>query len=142
MPQTDAPARDAFLALGASPYVRLTTFRRTGVAVHTPVWIVRDGDRLLVTTVAGSGKVKRLSHTERVQLVASDARGVLGVGASGFDAIARVDDTAAVRETLDEALTAKYGDRYREIRTAREARDPASRSTALVIEFTAAAAAG
>lgn len=127
--------REEFLALGDAHYVRLTTFRRSGDAVHTPVWIVRDGERLLVTTVAGSGKVKRLAHTERVVLVASDVRGAFAEEASHLDAIARVDDAEEVRTVLDAALTAKYGDRYREIRTAREARDPGSRSTALVISL-------
>lgn len=141
MPHT-AAARDVFLALGESKYVRLTTFRRTGAAVHTPVWVVRDGERLLVTTVADSGKVKRLAHTERVQLVASDVRGALDEGATVVDAIARVDGGDAVREVLDAALTAKYGDRYREIRTARETRLPGSRSTALVIESVSELAAG
>ncbi|MFF2387404.1 PPOX class F420-dependent oxidoreductase [Agromyces sp. NPDC058104] len=142
MPHTAAPARDGFLALAESKYVRLTTFRRTGAAVHTPVWVVRDGERLLVTTVADSGKVKRLAHTARVQLVASDVRGALDDGAVAFEAIARVDDGDAVREVLDMALTAKYGDRYREIRTARETRLPGSRSTALVIEFAEGASLG
>jgi len=133
MPHAALSSLEAFLALGDSPYVRLTTYRRTGAAVHTPVWVVRDGDRLLVTTVAASGKVKRIAHTARVQLVASDIRGALEADAVPFDAEAMVDDTADVRTVLDDALTAKYGDRYREIRTAREARDPESRSTALVI---------
>ncbi|MFE6967410.1 PPOX class F420-dependent oxidoreductase [Agromyces sp. NPDC057679] len=142
MPGTAADGLEGFLALGDSKYIRLTTFRRTGHAVHTPVWVVRDGERLLVTTVAGSGKVKRLAHTERVQLVASDVRGVLADDAEVFDGIARVDDADEVRAVLDAALTAKYGDRYREIRAAREARDPGSRSTALVIELAAAARHG
>lgn len=133
MPHSAPTASEAFLALGDSPYVRLTTFRRSGVAVHTPVWVVRDDDRLLVTTVAASGKVKRIAHTARVQLVASDIRGVLDDDAIVFDGDARVDGSDEVREVLDDALTAKYGDRYREIRTARESRDPQSRSTALVI---------
>lgn len=133
MPRT-AAALDEFLTLGDAKYIRLTTFRRSGLAVHTPVWVVRDGGRLLVTTVAGSGKVKRLAHTERVELAASDVRGVLADDATSFDAVARVDDSDEVRTVLDAALTAKYGDRYTEIRTAREARHPGSRSTALVIE--------
>ena len=36
--------------LGQSRYIRLTTFRRDGTPVPTPVWQVRDGDRLLVIT--------------------------------------------------------------------------------------------
>ena len=48
--------------LGAAPYVLLTTFRRDGRAVPTPLWVARDGDALVVWTPAGSGKVKRLRN--------------------------------------------------------------------------------
>lgn len=124
---------DDFRALGDEPFVLLTTFRRTGEPVPTPVWIVRDGDRLLVTTVANSGKVKRIGHTARIELVASDRVGVVAEGAPVFVAEARVDDSDEVRSVLDDALVAKYGDRYREVRSAREASRPDLRSTALVI---------
>lgn len=35
----------ALHALSEETYVSLTTFRRTGEAVATAVWIVRDGER-------------------------------------------------------------------------------------------------
>ena len=41
-------------------YMSVTTFRRNGSRVATPVWFVRDFDRLLVQTDEGSGKVRRL----------------------------------------------------------------------------------
>jgi uncharacterized protein len=37
-------------------YVSLTTFRRTGVPVSTPVWAAPKGDTLVVWTRADSGK--------------------------------------------------------------------------------------
>ncbi len=49
-------------------FVALTTYRRTGVPVTTPVWATRDGDALVVLTPRDSGKVKRLAHTPRVQV--------------------------------------------------------------------------
>ena len=64
---TSLPTHD-FTALGDERFVSLTTFRRTGEPVSTPVWVVRDGDELLVTTPDDSGKVKRLRHTARVEL--------------------------------------------------------------------------
>jgi uncharacterized protein len=39
-----------------STYVSLTTFRRTGVPVSTPVWAAPEGDSLVVWTRADSGK--------------------------------------------------------------------------------------
>ena len=61
--------------LSAGPYVSLTTFRRDGTPVATPVWVSRDADRLYVWTDGGSGKVKRLRAGGRVLLAPCDARG-------------------------------------------------------------------
>jgi PPOX class probable F420-dependent enzyme len=61
--------------LPSSTYVSLTTFRRTGVPVGTPVWAAPDEDSLVVWTRADSGKVKRLRHTTRVTVAPCDVRG-------------------------------------------------------------------
>jgi uncharacterized protein len=58
-----------------STYVSLTTFRRTGAPVATPVWAAPDGDTLVVWTRADSGKVKRLRHTSSVTVAPCDIRG-------------------------------------------------------------------
>ena len=63
--------------LPSSTYVSLTTFRRTGVPVSTPVWAAPDGDTLLVWTRADTGKVKRLRHTSRVTVAPCTFRGRL-----------------------------------------------------------------
>jgi PPOX class probable F420-dependent enzyme len=63
--------------LPSSTYVSLTTFRRTGVPVSTPVWAAPDGDSLLVWTRSDSGKVKRLRHTTRVTCAPCTFRGHL-----------------------------------------------------------------
>ncbi|MGY1653605.1 PPOX class F420-dependent oxidoreductase [Geodermatophilus sp. SYSU D01119] len=60
-----------------SEYVSLTTFRRSGDPVATPVWAAPDGDTLVVWTRAESGKVKRLRHTARVTVAPCDVRGRL-----------------------------------------------------------------
>jgi PPOX class probable F420-dependent enzyme len=61
--------------LPSSTYVSLTTFRRTGVPVSTPVWAAPDGDTLVVWTRTDSGKVKRLRHTARVTVAPCTFRG-------------------------------------------------------------------
>ncbi len=63
------------MPLPVSTYVSLTTFRRTGAAVPTPVWAAPDGDTLVVWTRADSGKVTRLRHTARVTVAPCDVRG-------------------------------------------------------------------
>ena len=63
--------------IGQGRYLRLTTFRRDGTPVPTPVLQVHEGDHLLVITSGSTGKVKRLRHTRRVLIAASDQRGRL-----------------------------------------------------------------
>ncbi|MET7297708.1 PPOX class F420-dependent oxidoreductase [Embleya sp. NPDC005575] len=61
--------------LAAGKYVLLTTFRRDGRAVGTPVWVFRDGDALGVWTARDSGKVKRIRNSGKVTVTACDVRG-------------------------------------------------------------------
>ncbi len=61
--------------LAAEKYVLLTTFRKDGRAVPTPVWVVRYDDGLAVWTVRDSGKVKRLRRNSAVTVAPCDARG-------------------------------------------------------------------
>lgn len=56
------------MTLADERFISLTTFRRSGRPVHTPVWVSRDGEALVVLTPAGSGKVKRLRHNPRVEI--------------------------------------------------------------------------
>ena len=62
-------------ALAHERFVSLTTYRRDGRGVATPVWVARDGDALVVITPEGTGKLKRLRHTSRVTLRPCDRRG-------------------------------------------------------------------
>ena len=64
-------------ALPESRYVSLTTYRRSGAGVATPVWAAPDGSDLVVWTRSDSGKVKRLRHTVRVTVAPCDVRGNL-----------------------------------------------------------------
>lgn len=121
-----------FDELARSTFVLLTTYRRNGEAVPTPVWIAPDGERLLVTTGAESGKVKRLGHTSRVTLTPCDMRGKVKKGAVSVEAVAVVDDSAETREALDAAMLKKYGIQYK-IARSRERKDRPAQSVALVI---------
>jgi PPOX class probable F420-dependent enzyme len=55
--------------------IALTTFKRDGAAVTTPVNIVVDGDRAFIRTWSTSGKAKRLRHTSRARMAPSTGRG-------------------------------------------------------------------
>lgn len=63
----------AFAPLRGHQYMLLTTFRRSGAAVATPVWFAAGEGRLYVFTIATAGKLKRIRHTPRV-LVAPCSR--------------------------------------------------------------------
>ena len=58
-------------------YLSLTSFRRDGTAVATPVWFVEAGGRLLVETDAGSYKVRRIRRDPRVTIAPCTATGRL-----------------------------------------------------------------
>jgi PPOX class probable F420-dependent enzyme len=55
--------------------ISLTTFRRDGSPVATPVWFVPDGDRLIVWTFADRGKVKRIRTNPQVTVAPCTYRG-------------------------------------------------------------------
>ena len=57
--------------------VMLTTYRRDGRSVATPVGYGIDGPTLYFMTDPGTGKVKRLRHTATVTLAASTLRGAV-----------------------------------------------------------------
>jgi len=58
-------------------YLGLTTFKRDGTGVTTPVWFVREAGRLLVETDPESYKVKRILHEPTVSVTLCTARGRL-----------------------------------------------------------------
>lgn len=95
--------------LGAEQFVQLTTFRRSGEPVATPVWVAPHGGALVVTTIATTGKVKRVRHTARVLLRPCTRSGQVAPDAPTVTAKADiVDDPAEVRR-LSGALKRKYG---------------------------------
>jgi len=49
-------------------HLLLTTFRKSGEAVPTPVWYSRRGEQLYVFSNEKAGKVKRIRASERVQI--------------------------------------------------------------------------
>lgn len=100
------PNQPAFQNLNGHQYMALTTYRRSGAGVPTPVWFAQDGDRLYIITVDGSGKVKRIRNNAGVHVAPSDARGrVLGPEAAGA---ARVLPPAEATHA-DACLNRKYG---------------------------------
>lgn len=55
--------------------MQLTTFRKNGDSVATGVWFAEDQGKLIVTTNANAGKMKRLRNNGRALIAPSDPRG-------------------------------------------------------------------
>lgn len=94
-----------------SEYVSLTTYRKNGTPVATPVWAAVDGDELLVWTKSDSWKVKRLRNDSRVLVTVCDVRGQIAQGAPSAEGTGRLLDaegTARVRRVISRKYTWKY----------------------------------
>ncbi len=89
-------------------YIALTTYRRDGRAVTTPVWMVPLDGKLYVVTASSTGKARRLRATARVRFAPCNRNGsqILGAWQDGTGRI--VQDEARGREVLA-ALQRKYG---------------------------------
>ena len=101
---------DAFASFDGHQFLLLTTFRRSGEGVPTPVWFARVGGTLGVFTSAQAGKVKRLRREGRVRIAPCSFKGK--PKGPEQEATARlVDGEAGAR--IEGALAAKYGWMFR-----------------------------
>ena len=98
----------SFDTLAREHYISLTTFRRDGRAVATPVQFVIDGDRLFVYTKATTGKVKRLRHTPRATIAACDMRGRPRTNATSLGVTVRFVDPYEFRRAAV-LMNRRYG---------------------------------
>jgi PPOX class probable F420-dependent enzyme len=93
--------------MSQSKFVLLTTFKKDGTPVGTPVWVAPEGGRIVVWTNPKTWKVKRIRRNPDVTLQVCDGRGrptaeeVLPGSARILDA----DGTQRVRDLV----ASKYG---------------------------------
>ncbi|GAA1942493.1 PPOX class F420-dependent oxidoreductase [Agromyces allii] len=99
-------------AITAGKYVALTTFRKDGTPVPTPVWFALDGSRVVVQTPAGTGKLKRLRRDTRVVIAPCDMRGRVPAGAPEQAGTAEIVTDAAEATRLQGLLRRRYGFMY------------------------------
>jgi PPOX class probable F420-dependent enzyme len=93
--------------IGTSKYISLTTYRKDGTPVTTPVWHVPEDGELIVVTEAESWKVKRIRNNDRVEVTVCDIRGKVAPGAPSAPGTARLLDEAGT-----ERARALLGRRY------------------------------
>jgi uncharacterized protein len=89
--------------IGRSQYVSLTTYRKDGTAVATPVWHALDVGELFIISDADAWKVKRIRNNSQVVVTVCSIRGRVAPGAPSAQGTARLLDepeTAAARNLI------------------------------------------
>jgi uncharacterized protein len=94
-------------------YISLTTFKRDGTAVSTPVWITGAQGRYAFTTGDVAWKTKRLLRNPAVEVRVCDARGRVRPGATVHPGTGEISTSAADIAAAQRALADKYGWQFR-----------------------------
>ena len=101
---------DPFAYLYPHKYIQLTTYRKTGVGVPTPVGFASQAGKIYVMTPGTASKLKRIRNNGRVTLAPCDRKGkVLGESVEGQARILAPEERAAAQQ----AFIRKYGLIYR-----------------------------
>jgi PPOX class probable F420-dependent enzyme len=98
--------------LDNAKYVSFVSFRKSGQAVATPVWIAPFEDGYGFTIESTSGKAKRLAHTSRVTIQVCSFKGVITPGATVYNCEASLVMHKRAEEVRD-AIARKYGLTYK-----------------------------
>ncbi len=96
-----------FAALAGAKYLSLTTFRKSGEPVTTPVWFAQKAGKLYIFTFPGAGKVKRIRHTARVRIAPCTFNGK--VTGPVCEARARIVTDEQEKALADATLAKRYG---------------------------------
>jgi PPOX class probable F420-dependent enzyme len=103
--ETVAPER-GFESLRGRKYCLLTTFRKTGEPIPTPVWFGLADGKLYLRTEATAGKVKRIRNNPRVLVAPCTFRGKpSGAPAEGRGRVLQASES----EGAERAIAANYG---------------------------------
>ncbi|GAC1540229.1 MAG: PPOX class F420-dependent oxidoreductase [Herpetosiphon sp.] len=68
-------APDPWITLAKEQFLSLTSYRKNGQGVPTPVWFARMDGLLVVYTMESSGKVKRIRNNPTVEVAACNRSG-------------------------------------------------------------------
>jgi uncharacterized protein len=88
--------------ISGQKYISLTTFRKSGATVPTPVWFAEQDGKLYVKTRNDSGKYKRIRNNPRVKIAPCNARGkVRGPEFSGIAQVLPVEQWQAAQKAMN-----------------------------------------
>ena len=89
-------------AIRGQKYISLTSFRKNGEKVATPVWFGEDGDKLYVMTRSDMGKTKRIRNNPQVTVAPCTIRGkVTGPEVAATARILPQEEHARARQTIN-----------------------------------------
>ena len=89
-------------AIHGQKYISLTTLRKSGAKVATPVWFGEDGDKLYLMTISNMGKTKRIRNNPQVTVAPCTMRGKLTGPEIGATArILPPEEHAHARQTVN-----------------------------------------
>ncbi len=118
-------------------YLSITSFRRDGTGVATPVWFVNDDGRLLVETDSASYKVRRIRRNGSVRIAPCTATGRLRAGPLKAHAellpdseLPRVDRLIRRKYRIDRVLVLPI---YRAVEAVRRRGRPAGKTIVVAI---------
>ena len=98
------------MTISDEKYVAATTYRKSGTAVPTTIWICPlDGSRVGLWTSSQSGKYKRLRNNPRITLQPSDARGRVKAGSQPVEGTVALVTSGADYDAIQARIRAKYG---------------------------------
>jgi PPOX class probable F420-dependent enzyme len=92
---------NAFAVLQGHGFVSLTTFRKSGEAVVTPVRFALETGKVYVSTGTKAGKVRRIRRNPKVQVAPCTIRGeVVGPTVEAMARILSVDEEVVAKSAL------------------------------------------
>jgi PPOX class probable F420-dependent enzyme len=95
--------------LDRARYISLTTFKKDGSPVTSPVWITGAAGSYVFTTGKTAWKTRRLLRNPSVQAQVCDMRGRVKPGARQYLGTGTVATSSDAVGAAERALAAKYG---------------------------------
>ncbi|MEO3937068.1 PPOX class F420-dependent oxidoreductase [Dermatophilaceae bacterium Soc4.6] len=117
MTSASSPGLPTLETMGREQFVSLSTYRKDGSVVATPVWVASTPEGLVVTTPAGSHKVTRLRARPEATLQPCTRSGKVEAGAPLLPVTVEIvepDDQSTTAAAV-RALSGKYGLMYKMI---------------------------
>lgn len=104
----EAIKTESLTTLEGEQFISLTSYRKNGNEVSTPVWFAEENGKLYITTNVDAWKVKRIRNNSHVKMKPCDARGA--THGETVNGMATIHDAATTTgEKANQALSNKYG---------------------------------